>query len=158
MKHLGELFTAEQFEILIKSELDSLLKAKKDTTTSMLKPEFYSYDEENAALTIKFPVLKWELNGNEVMHGGNIASAFDVGLGIFANVASNNRFAPTTNLSINYIKPVHFGDSLLVTAKLTSVGNKLITLSGEGRLESNGKIAATAMATYTIAAKLPNEK
>lgn len=122
----------------------------------MLKPKFYSYDPEARSSTLEFPVLEWELNGNKVMHGGNIASAFDVSLGMLANVVSNNHFAPTTNLSINYIKPIHFEDSLLVTAKLTSIGHKLITLSGEGRLKSSGKIAATAMATYTIAAKLPD--
>lgn len=150
-------FTSTEIEHFIKSSLLHLLTDKKDATTSMLKPKFYSYDHETKSSTMEFPVSAWELNGNQVMHGGNIASAFDVSLGIFANVVSNKRFAPTTNLSVNYIKPVHFGDSLLVTAKLTSLGNKLITLSGEGRLKSTGEIAATAMATYTIAAKLPNE-
>lgn len=149
MELLEELLKQENLEKGIKDILDNVFQDI-GRVNSVLMPEFIKCSETDKTITIEFPVLEWELNSNNVMHGGIIAAAFDEALGIFANYLSKGRPAVSSNLAVNYLKPVPQGDCFVVTAKLTSCGKRLITLTGEGRLKSNNKLSDTCMVTYTI--------
>lgn len=84
------------------------------------------------------------------MHAGFIATAFDEALGIFAAYLSGGKSTVSINISLNYIKPIPENDSILITAKATSLGRKLITVSGECCLRSSGLLTNTALATFAI--------
>lgn len=149
MNTLYELLKKDKFEKGI-NEILTFVFRNNGRVDCSLRPQLVSCNETERTITIEFPVLEWELNSNNVMHGGIIATVFDEALGIFANYISQGKRAVTSNISVNFLKPVPQNDSLLITAKLTSSGRKLITLTGEGRLKSNNMLTDTAMATYTI--------
>lgn len=143
-----ELLKQDKFEKGI-NDIIRFISGENGSVDGLLKPEFISCSEIDRTITIVFPVLEWELNANKVMHGGIIAMIFDEVLGIFANYISDKR-AVTSNITVNYLRPVPMNEDFIITAKLTSAGRKLITLTGEGRLKSNNMLTDTAMATYTI--------
>ncbi|HOA43144.1 MAG TPA: PaaI family thioesterase, partial [Bacillota bacterium] len=70
--------------------------------------------------------------------------------GIFAAYLGNDKSTVSVNLSLNYIKPIPSDDSILITAKVTSAGRRIITISAECRLKSNGLLTNTAIGTYAI--------
>ena len=82
------------------------------------------------------------------MHGGAICTAFDLTIAALARFYARENFAPTINLDVNYIRPVPMGEILVVTAKATSTGRRITQLTGEARIKSTGKLAATATSIY----------
>ena len=77
----------------------------------------------------------------------------DTTLGILANYlcsGSGKAFAPTINMSINYLKPIPVGETLCVEAKVVSFGKSLITVYGEAYIKGTTDITASATATYIM--------
>ena len=149
MNRLDKLMKQEILEKGIAQKLAAVDK-EDGRINKQMNPKFVACSELDHTITIEFPVLEWQLNLHNGMHGGVIAAAFDEALGIFANFLSEENPSVTGNLAVNYLKPVPQEDSLMITAKVTSLGRKLITLSGEGRLKNSGLLTNTAMATYVI--------
>lgn len=123
---------------------------KSSYVSRMMDPILVSCNGTKQTVTIEFPVLAEQLNEHKTMHAGFIATAFDEALGIFASFLCQGKSSVSINISLNYLKPVPMSDSILVTAKATSLGRRLMTLSGECHLKSNGLLTATALATYAI--------
>lgn len=149
MSKLKEQLKQEDLEKGI-SEIITYINKGPERTIKMMAPRLVACSEKEQTVTIEFPVLEWQLNHAEVMHGGIIATAFDVGLGIFAHYLNGGRRVVSANLTLNFIKPVPMGDSILITAKATSLGKKLTTLTGECHLKSSGLLTNTALATFAI--------
>lgn len=121
-----------------------------EQTNMLMHPKFTACSEKDQTITIEFPVMEWQLNPYSVMHGGMIATAFDEALGIFAAYLGNGKSIVSVNLSLNYLKPVPMNEAILITAKVTSCGKKIITLSGECHLKSSGLLTNTAIETFAI--------
>ncbi|MDF2656055.1 MAG: PaaI family thioesterase [Bacillota bacterium] len=102
------------------------------------------------SITVGFPVQECQLNEHDTMHAGFIAAAFDEALGIFASLLSGGKSSVSINISLNYIKPIPKDDTIMITAKATSLGRTLITVSGECILKSNGLLTNTALATFAV--------
>ncbi|NLY71543.1 MAG: PaaI family thioesterase [Clostridiales bacterium] len=150
MSRLDELLVEDLLEKRIRESIDFISKAH-DKIDGQLKPKFIDCNAKAGTITLEFPVMDWQLNTNNVMHGGMIATVFDEALGIFAHYFSEGKAALTSNITVHYLKPVPKGDSLLITAKIISAGRKVITLSGEGHLKSNGIMTNSAIASFVIA-------
>lgn len=130
------------------SEALAYINRQPGRTNGMMLPKVAACSETEQSVTLEFPVLEWELNQADTMHGGTIAAAFDISMGILAHCLNQYRSVVTVNMSINYVKPIPMGDSFLITVKATSLGKKIITVSGECRLKSSGLLTNTAIGTF----------
>lgn len=138
----------KKMEAAIKTELEVYLNQQADSINGMMKPEFVECSFEQKTLTIAFPVLEWEKNRVGAMHGGIIASAFDIATGPLARFLAGESFAPTIRLETVFIRPIQLGDVFEVHVKTNMAGKNLTHLSCEGYIKSSGKLAATATASY----------
>jgi Uncharacterized protein, possibly involved in aromatic compounds catabolism len=149
MSKLNELLKQEKLEKGISEIIDYVQKGP-ERTNKLMNPRLLACNEKEQTITLEFPVLEWQLNPYNMMHGGLIATAFDEAFGIFAVYLSNGKSVVSVNISLNYLKPIPMNDSILITAKATSLGKKLITVSGECHLKSNGLLTNTALETIAI--------
>lgn len=148
MSRLEELLKQEDLE----KGIEAIVYNLKETShiSELMNPSLVDCNEKEQTITIEFPVLEWQLNEYETMHAGLIATAFDEALGIFAAYLGKEKSTVSINLSLNYVKPIPMNDSIQIIAKATSLGRKLITISGECHLKSNGLLTNTALATFAI--------
>ena len=135
-------------ETSIKAEIGKMYRNQSDSVNAMMKPEFIECSVEGKTLTIAFPVLEWEKNRVGAMHGGMIATAFDIVFGLLARFLAGQNFAPTIQLETVFIRPIPIGDVFIVRVKANLAGRKLTHLYGEGFVKSTGKLAATATSSY----------
>lgn len=160
MDSLSKYFEQERFETGIKKIAKAVAgEGQGNRLNSLLKLEFIECNEAERSVTFEFPVSDWELNSNDVMHGGISASIMDLSLGAPANYIALEMgalFAPTINMNINYLLPVLLTDKLVVTTRIVSSGNSVITVTGEARLKSSGSVAITGSAMYKVL--MPREK
>ncbi|HPZ60181.1 MAG TPA: PaaI family thioesterase [Bacillota bacterium] len=148
MSRLKELLIQEKLEKGVEAVVQEFKKASR--INEMMNPTLAACSEEEQTITIEFSVSEWQLNEYGTLHAGIIATAFDEAMGIFAAYLGNDKSTVSVNLSLNYIKPIPSDDSILITAKVTSAGRRIITISAECRLKSNGLLTNTAIGTYAI--------
>lgn len=149
MSKLNELLKQEKLEKGI-SEIITYIQKGPERTNKLMNPRLTACNEKDQTITLEFPVLEWQLNPYNMMHGGLIATAFDEAFGIFSAYLCNGKSVVSVNISLNYLKPIPMNDSILITAKVTSLGKKLITVLGECHLKSNGLLTNTALGTIAI--------
>lgn len=136
-------------EKALKFYVEEVYGAQEFTVNGLMKPEFAGCSYKDKSFTIAFPVLRWETNRAGLMHGGIIASAFDIVMGMLNRYwAGGLNYTPTINLETTYIRPIALGDKLIVTAKINYSGKTITHLYGEGYVKSTGKLAATAISSY----------
>ncbi len=83
---------------------------------------FYKQDDFVFAKTI----LDEKYIGYEgIIHGGVIATLVDEAMG-WACIAKNEKFYYTTNLEVKYIRPVHPGEEIVVSAYVNKEDGKLL--------------------------------
>ena len=121
---------------------------QKKTMNGMMKCSGGRGSYEDKSLTFVFPVLPWQANRVGNLHGGIICTAFDITIAALARFFAGENFAPTVSLDVKYIRPVKVGDDLVVTAKATNAGRRIIQLTAEAVIEETGKLAATAASVY----------
>jgi acyl-CoA thioesterase len=148
MSRLKELLKQENLEKGIEALVCDFKEASR--VSKQMNPNLIACSEKGQTITIEFPVSEWQLNEHDTMHAGIIATAFDEALGIFAAYLAGDQSTVSINISLNYIKPIPKDDSILITAKVTSAGRRLITISGECHLKSNGLLTNTALATFAV--------
>ena len=135
-------------ELEIKAEIEKMYTNQRDSVNAMMSPEFVACDFVERTLTVDFPVLEWEKNRVGYMHGGIIASAFDIATGLLARFLAGESFAPTIQLETVFIRPIPVGDIFTVHVKTNLSGKKLTHLYSEGFIKSTGKLAATSNSSY----------
>ena len=118
-----ELFAARAEQLRVRL-------AEEDTIYSRLLPRIVSCDPETPAVTVSFPVLPWELNGNGVVNGGVSATMMDATMGTLSYAISGG-FTPTISLNLSYLRPVPAEGTMLVRATATMAGRTVICVSGE---------------------------
>lgn len=149
MNRSKELFRQENLEKGI-NEIFDIKSPAAVKVSKLMEATVIECSESQHSITVEYPVLEWQQNYSGSMHGGLISTAFDEAFGNFAYYLANGKAVVTANISLNFQKPVPFGDSLVITARATSNGRKLITISGEGRLKSTGKITNSSIMTFAV--------
>lgn len=119
-----------------------------ETMNGMMKSAWGGCSYEEGTITFEFPVQEWQANRVGNMHGGVICTAFDLTIAALARFYARENFAPTVSLDVKYIRPVKVGDTLVVTAEITSAGRRISQLTGRAFSKSTGKLAATAASLY----------
>ncbi len=126
-----------------------------DRINAMMSIQFEDFNEDTEELMVSFPVEEWMLNPGDVMHGGLIATAFDIALGFHTLIVEREKTIVTTNLSLQYVKQVPLNSRLVVKSKVVRDGRSLVNLYAEGFVDDSDEIVATAVCTYM---KLDNNK
>ena len=136
-----ELFAAQAEQL--KAHL-----AVQDTIYSRLQPHIEACDAETPSITVSFPILPWELNGNGMANGGITATMLDAVMGTLSYSLSGG-FTPTVSLNISYLRPVPGEGTVVVRAEATMVGRTVICISGALWDQRNpARLLATAQGVF----------
>ena len=104
--------------------------------------------EENASLTVRFPVLPRYANPLGHMQGGYIVAALDNTLGPFSYLIAPP--SVTSSLNTQYLRPVTPETSFIICmARLTERTRATLYLTGEAR-NPEGKVVALCQAVCQI--------
>lgn len=123
---------------------------KEDTINAMIAMELKEYDIEHKTVTLSFPVKGWELNPAGQMHGGMICAALDITMGCASYIFSNASFTPTIQMSVNFVKGIKEGETLLIQGICDHAGSRMAQARSIAYLKSDGEVAATGNGSYAI--------
>ena len=140
--------TTEQW---LKKELTFINETMAHTLNGRMRAELDSCSEERKELTLRFPLLDWEVNGLGTLHGGMMNTMLDLAMSMVVYCFSRKSIPPTVSMTANYLRPVPMeGGSILIRARLTSLGKRNATAFGEAVIPATGKTACTAIGTYAV--------
>ena len=121
---------------------------QKELINGMMKAESAGCSYEEGTMSFAFPVQKWQTNRVGNLHGGMIATAFDITIAALARFYAGKNFTPTVSLDIKYVRPAKEGDTVIVTARRISAGRRISQLVCEAKDSATGKIIATGASVY----------
>jgi len=141
--------TRKPAEEWLREELDFINRDMAHTLNGRMKAELDSCSEERQELTLRFPLLDWEVNGLGTLHGGMVNTMMDLTMSMAVYCFARRSIPPTISMTTNYLRPVPMdGGSVLITARLTSLGRRNATAYCEAIVPATGKTACTAIGTY----------
>ncbi|MFV0516043.1 MAG: PaaI family thioesterase [Aminipila sp.] len=155
IKSIKEIFNTVDFGEAVQEIVDRT-KLQNNRINGMLQLDFVEYDAKDRTVIYEVPVFDWQLNPNDVMHGGLSATIMDTTLGIFANAICyelGGYFAPTVNMTVNYLAPVPANEKIIVKVQLISTNRSIITLNGEIKSKSNDFVSVFGTASYKVLRK-----
>lgn len=133
------------------TELDFINNDMAHTLNGRLRAELASCDEGAQELTLRFPLQDWQVNGLGTLHGGMVNTMMDLAMSMAVYCFSRRSIPPTVSMTANYLRPVPMeAGSVLVMARLTSLGKRNATAYCEAVVPATGKTACTAIGTYAI--------
>ena len=145
-----EELTAKTTAQWLEEELDFINNKMAHTLNGRMKAELESCDDERQELTLKFPLLEWEVNGLGTLHGGMINTMMDLVMSMVVYCYSRQTIPPTISMTANYLRPVPMEDYVFIKARVTSLGKRNATAYCEAIVPATGKVACTAIGTYAI--------
>ena len=122
--------------------------SRKGSIVQMLTPKLVSSSYARKELVMRYELKEWELNPLGSLHGGITATMFDNQGGLLVQISSLCRKTPTVYLNVNYTSPLLPGDNLVICARVSHLGKRMINVTQEARAESDGRMIATAMVGY----------
>ena len=138
-------------EAWLKTEIDFINRDMAHTLNGRMKGEFVSCSEESRELTLRFPLLDWEVNGLGTLHGGMMNAMMDLVMSMAVYCFSRKSIPPTVSMTANYLRPVPMdGGHVVIRARLTSLGKRNATAYCEAIVPATEKLACTAVGTYAI--------
>lgn len=113
-----------------------------------IEPKFVSCSLEEKSVTLSFDVLEWELNPQNAIYGGIIATAFDTALGLLCHYFTKPQVVITVSLNTTYHKPMFLGDTYYIKAKMDFQGRSLCNITGEAWSKKDSAITASATSVF----------
>jgi len=143
--------TQEELERGLKETCARLIEMSKGTVWADMRPELVSCDVNERTCVVAFEVQPWMGNPVGVLHGGMMATAMDIAMGMGTIFWSDGCFTPSISLQVNYARPVPLGKRLLVRGKVDHAGRTMCCASGTAWAEDTpDKTAATATGVYFV--------
>ena len=115
-----------------------------------MDPIFVTCDFVKGTIDMAYRAQEWELNPENIMHGGIISTALDTSMGFLAHYYTHLS-APTVvtvTMNVTFLKPVLAVDIFHIQCQLDSLGRTLATVTAEVRLERDDILAGIATATF----------
>ena len=115
-----------------------------------MDPVFVTCDFVKGTIDMAYRAQEWELNPENIMHGGIISTALDTSMGFLAHYYTHLS-APTVvtvTMNVTFLKPVLAGDIFHIQSQMDSLRRTLATVKAEVRLERNDILAGIATATF----------
>ena len=103
---------------------------------------------EEQWVCLEFQPKEWMLNSNRNLHGGIIATAMDMTMGIMARWAHQRRFLVTAQMSVSYMRAIPENTAYRVKARIAKSGQRAAFIEAELTLADSGKLAATATGLF----------
>lgn len=138
------------WEEWLRESVDKTRASSENRLNQMLKPEFESCDYEAQTVDLRFELEDWEMNPRGELHGGSIASMFDVALGITARCASRSKQVATTDISVSYLRRVEADDTVYIKTKVQKSGKLMTRITAEAMSGKTGKVVATAQSSFMV--------
>ena len=137
----------------LEQELRFINQDMAHTLNGRMKAELVSCDDGTRTLILRFPLEDWEVNGLGTLHGGMTSAMMDLAMSMVVYCFSRQTIPPTVSMTTNYLRPVPMEGYVEIRARLTSLGRRNATAYCEAVIPGSGKLAATAVGTYTIIQK-----
>lgn len=115
-----------------------------------MNPVFVSCDYKKGTLDMAYAVQEWELNPENIIHGGMISTALDSTMGMLSHYYTHltSPTVVTVTMNVSFLKPVLPTDTFHVSCQLESIGRTMSTVSAEVRLERDNILACIATASF----------
>ncbi len=104
--------------------------------------------EPGKRISLAFPVREFQTNPVGTLQGGILASFFDDAFGSLS-FASLRKPCVSIDMTVNFIRPIKPGASVIIRAEFKAKGRKLLQLSAEAFVD-NEKLAATATSNLMV--------
>lgn len=101
-----------------------------------------SYEEGWVEFTHKADAF--DSNRYGTVHGGVLGLYLDTAMGLAAYETGTGNPAPTMDLHINYLRPMHPGDDLIIRAEIMSAGKRTCVLRASVIVDGDVKVIATS--------------
>ena len=115
-----------------------------------MDPRFVGCDFEKGTAEFAYDAMEWELNPEDILHGGITSTALDTSMGSLAHYYTHLS-APTVvtvTMNVSFLKPIALGDTFRIICQLDSLGRTLATVKAEVRLEKGDVLAGISTATF----------
>ncbi len=137
-------------QVWLQEELEFINNKMAATLNGRLKAAFEGCDDALQEITLRFPLESWEVNGLGTLHGGMASTMMDLVMSMVVYAYSRQTIPPTISMTTNYLRPIPMEDSVLIRARITSLGRRNASAYCEAIIPTSGKIACTAIGTYAI--------
>lgn len=124
--------------------------SQSERLNARMKMQVLACDVDAQTLRLAFPVEEWQLNPAGTLHGGMFATAVDIAMGMLAHYYGEGHYCTTTNMNVNYLRPIGKGDTLILESCMEKAGRSLLSLTVRGWAASDGKTAVTGSGTYMV--------
>ncbi|SHI15169.1 uncharacterized domain 1-containing protein [Sporobacter termitidis DSM 10068] len=143
------LTSQESMENTFRGFCEKLPEERNGRINALCRPQFMDCDLENKTLRLRYEVQDWMLNVADILHGGVLATMFDLTMGLLSVYFSGGTMTPTTNMQISFLRPIPAGEALIVKAACDMSGRTLCAVRAEALPASKpDKPSATAAATF----------
>ncbi|HUJ18797.1 MAG TPA: PaaI family thioesterase [Nitrospirota bacterium] len=102
----------------------------------------------NKSLTVAFPVREDQTNPVGSLQGGILGSFFDDTFGPLS-FKTMRKPCVSIDITVNFIRPVRPGETVVIMAEFKSKGKKLVQMYGEAHNDKN-KLIATATSNLMV--------
>lgn len=126
-----------------------------DRLNGMLGLELVACDRSEKRAVFALEPRPWMVNSLGVLHGGVLAAAMDVSLGMLCRYFSNSAVCPTAHLDMNYLFPAPAADLIEIRVRLLRAGLVLCVAAGEAAARRNPQqILVSATGSYCIGKRI----
>ncbi len=124
-----------------------VLNRQSGRVNSMMAPRFIDCNVEERTVTLEFPVLPWELNRKDKLHGGVICTMLDYSAGTTLTGFTGG-WGPTVDIDVRFVKFGNPDDVIIGVGKVISAGKKVFHIESKLYSKSTGALIATATSTF----------
>lgn len=149
-ENLEPVGTQEAWQHWLEEAINHALNGRENRLNQMLAPRYETCDFENQTITLVYSLYDWEMNPRGELHGGIIASMFDVSLGITARCACQCPQIATTDISVSYLRRVEADDTIRIVTKVQKSGKLMVRITAEAYSDKTGKVVATAQGSFMV--------
>ena len=129
MEHTGNGHLIAQ---RIRARMALIQELAADTVGGALQLQLLRWQEQTGEYEFKASTTDWMRNVIGTLHGGSCAVMVDQAMGCVANcLFEDEPHAPTSQLQLNFHRPMTAGEPFMVHVRVVSVSRSMIHLSAE---------------------------
>ena len=125
-------FSGETISERIVNRMEWIQRAGDGTIGGAFRLQLQSGNDEAKEYTFLARTEDWMRNVIGTLHGGSCAALADQAMGCVANcLLENEAHAPTSQLQINFHRPLFAGDSMLVIVRVVNISRSMLHMAAE---------------------------
>ena len=116
----------------LKDRMQWVQRVGEDTIGGAFHLELLEGNDNTHTYTFRAKTHSWMRNVIDTLHGGSCAALADQAMGCVANcLFENEPHAPTSQLQLNFHRPLFAGDDALVAVRVVNISRSMLHLSAE---------------------------